>query len=235
MRKSIYSLVLPEELVAGIDLQAQAKNRSRSQFIEEILAGHLSLNTPQTSVNRLLEDIYEELGRESGLEMLARNKGNAIQMRASLRYKYSPKVKYIFDVKSRRNAFDGLLKIIPRTQSDSFMNLLVKFFDELNVYERASLQDLPSRQVALWEPLSRNGYSFDGSRFMKPILMGDMKSPGDEEASKRVSAYIRCVHDAIDLFFKLHENPQTADLDEDAWRESLKLSLSECYSRYGIR
>ena len=49
MGKSVYSLVLMDEVVDAIDQMAYRNNTSRSNLINQILAEHVSLATPEES------------------------------------------------------------------------------------------------------------------------------------------------------------------------------------------
>ena len=48
MKKSVYSLVLMDDVVEAIDELAYSMNTSRSNLINQILAARVSLLTPET-------------------------------------------------------------------------------------------------------------------------------------------------------------------------------------------
>ena len=49
MKKSVYSLVLMDDIVEAVDRVAYSQNTSRSNLINQILAEYLSLMTPESS------------------------------------------------------------------------------------------------------------------------------------------------------------------------------------------
>ena len=53
MNKSVYSLVLSDEVVDAIDRLAYSMNTSRSNLINQILAEKLSLMTPEMRMRQI--------------------------------------------------------------------------------------------------------------------------------------------------------------------------------------
>ena len=47
MKKSVYSLILTDEVIDRLDRAAYARGVSRSALADEILAGYLSYTTPE--------------------------------------------------------------------------------------------------------------------------------------------------------------------------------------------
>ena len=57
MSKSVYSLVLTDEIVRAIDSLAYRMNTSRSALIDRILAEKLSMQTPEIRMRNIMENI----------------------------------------------------------------------------------------------------------------------------------------------------------------------------------
>lgn len=57
MSKSVYSLVLSDEIVRAIDSLAYRMNTSRSALIDRILAEKLSMQTPEIRMRNIMENI----------------------------------------------------------------------------------------------------------------------------------------------------------------------------------
>ena len=55
MKKSVYSLMLFDEIVEKIDQLAYENNTNRSQLINDILAEKIGLETPEQQVQKILE------------------------------------------------------------------------------------------------------------------------------------------------------------------------------------
>ena len=63
MGKSVYSLVLMDEVVDAIDQMAYRNNTSRSNLINQILAEHVSLATPEKRMKDVLSLIHIWIAR----------------------------------------------------------------------------------------------------------------------------------------------------------------------------
>ena len=57
MKKSTYSVVLSDRVVAEIDRLAYRKGTNRSSMINEILAGYVSMTTPEQRISRIFSDM----------------------------------------------------------------------------------------------------------------------------------------------------------------------------------
>ncbi|HNZ41176.1 MAG TPA: hypothetical protein PKJ65_04740, partial [Clostridia bacterium] len=55
MGKSVYSLILNDEVIKKIDMLAYARRTSRSNYISEVLASHVSYTTPQQRIKDILD------------------------------------------------------------------------------------------------------------------------------------------------------------------------------------
>ncbi len=61
MKKSIYSLVLMDEVVEAVDRMAYAMHTSRSNLINQILAEHLSCVTPEMRMQEIFARMEERM------------------------------------------------------------------------------------------------------------------------------------------------------------------------------
>ena len=59
MKKSMYSLMLSEQVVEAIDRLALEQNTNRSRLINEILADYLSMVTPEKHI----ADVFRSIER----------------------------------------------------------------------------------------------------------------------------------------------------------------------------
>ena len=57
MSKSVYSLVLTDQVVEAIDALAYTMGTSRSALIDRILAGHVSYTTPDMRINNIFDSV----------------------------------------------------------------------------------------------------------------------------------------------------------------------------------
>ena len=94
MSKSVYSLVLVDELVRRLDRAAYARGLSRSGMINEILADYLSVVTPEMQMQQALDTVQNLLGGGEELQLVTPPSGGGMVLRSALRYKYNPTVRY---------------------------------------------------------------------------------------------------------------------------------------------
>ena len=66
MKKSMYSLMLPEDVIREIDRLAAEQNTNRSNFINQILADYVSLTTPEKHVQNIFDIIESIIGHREG-------------------------------------------------------------------------------------------------------------------------------------------------------------------------
>lgn len=126
MAKSIYSLVLDDEVINLIDHMAYTEGASRSALINRILAESVGFSTPEMRIRdifRRMEDILEE----SLLPMPSESGDSTLRLRSAISYKYNPTVKYTVAL-GREGSSIGELRIQVRSRSDGFTLMLLQFF-----------------------------------------------------------------------------------------------------------
>ena len=69
MKKSVYSLVLMDDVVKAIDDMAYKLNTSRSNLINQILAEHVSFKTPESLIKDVFAVSYTHLTLPTKLEV----------------------------------------------------------------------------------------------------------------------------------------------------------------------
>ena len=82
MKKSVYSLVLIDDLVEQLDHAAYARGLSRSGMINEILADYLSVVTPERQIQQTLDTARDLLDSVDALQLVAPPGREALLFRA---------------------------------------------------------------------------------------------------------------------------------------------------------
>lgn len=128
MKRSVYSLVLSDEVIEAIDNMAYSLGTSRSNLINQILAEKVSLTTPEKRMDNIFSQI-EKLMFEECYQIQERQSDSLMYIRSSIKYKYRPTVKY--SVELFRNSNDGIgqLKVTFRTQNQMLLKLIDNFFN----------------------------------------------------------------------------------------------------------
>ena len=127
MKRSVYSLVLMDDVVEEIDRLAYSMNTSRSNLINQILAEKVSCVTPEKRMKSIFEQI-ENLMSDSCYQIQSQQSDAMMSIKSPVRYKYRPTVRY--SVELYRNPSDSLgkLKVSFRTQSQQLINAVTDFF-----------------------------------------------------------------------------------------------------------
>ena len=101
MNKSIYSLVLSDEVVDAVDALARSAGLSRSAMINRILAERVAFVKPT---------------------------GSTLSARTSLKYRYKPTVKYSVEMFFENGVRAGELRVSYRSQNAQLIGDLTEFF-----------------------------------------------------------------------------------------------------------
>lgn len=201
MKKSVYSLVLMDDVVAAIDRLACRRQLSRSAMINQILAGHVAMLTPEQRIKDIfsrLEELMNETFRvqpQQGTSMLS--------VRSALRFKYKPTIRYVVEL-FRETDGDaiGRLKVSFRTQNPDLIAALDSFF--------RLISDVESR-------LTEGSFDGDGSfhisegRYVRAIhLPSDPDMRNAEAIGDAIASYIRLLDSLIKLYFDNIDSPLAA-------------------------
>ena len=126
MHKSIYSLVLADEVVAAVDQMAYRLHTSRSNLINQILAEHLSCVTPEMRMQAVFSRM-ESLADTFRIQ--EQTSAHMLSLQSRLDYKYKPTVQYYVELyRSPREGEDGRLRVQLRTQNQTLLAALEEFF-----------------------------------------------------------------------------------------------------------
>ena len=126
MKKSVYSLVLSDDIVEEIDRLAYSKGFSRSAMINEILAEAVSYTTPEKRMNDIFGAI-ESLMESTAFQIQPQPSDAMLSIRSALRYKYKPVIRYGLELYRSFDKTIGQLKVSFRTQSENLKADLTEF------------------------------------------------------------------------------------------------------------
>ncbi len=201
MKKSVYSLVLMDDVVEAIDEMAYRMNTSRSNLINQILAEHVSYVTPE----RRMKDIFECLRSimDSHFQIQGQASEAMLSMRSPLRFKYKPTIRYRVELlKEIQNDTFGFITVSFRTQSAQLMEALESFFRVWSVLENKY------RGKSF-----KNGieYSYSDGKFIRNLkLLQNDENIGSEALGEAIGEYIRLLDFEIKLYFADLELPELA-------------------------
>lgn len=146
MNKSVYSIVLSDDVVAEIDRLAYREGTSRSNMINQILARYVSYTTPEKRLSDIFSKAVELVEQMDQLQVMLQPSDTHMALKSALRYKYNPTVKYSVELYKNSDAL-GELRVTMRTQSRDLIDCMNGFFTLWMAVERSFWGDLPPCSV----------------------------------------------------------------------------------------
>ena len=179
MSKSLYSLILSDEVIARIDRLATRQGTNRSALVNRILAEYCSMVTPEKRIETVLGAVKTLLDGDGELAPFFTPKQPAMFLKTSLAYRYRPTVRY--DLRLRPAPADGKigeLTVTFRTTSGELLELADRYFRlRIEAETRAAPEDPPEFTLAPAKLTRSIGAPEEGT--------------SAEEFAERISAYVR--------------------------------------------
>lgn len=196
MKKSVYSLVLMDDVVAAIDEMAYALHTSRSNLINQILAEKVALVTPKQHVQTVFDSLSDYLKPYTHFQIQTQADDHMYSIKSALRYKYNPTIRYSVYLGQEHGRLSGQLRLISRTQSDVlyyYLNEFIKMW--------ATIENEVSPVV--WQ-------QEEGTKWLRKLSLEAFQEPnkGDGLASS-LSQYIKILDDGLKLYFTHLEDEDT--------------------------
>lgn len=182
MKKTLYSLMLNEEVVREIDRMAHRMGTNRSALINQILADYTSVVTPERRIESIFHEIEQLVAPARDLVPFFAPHTTSMSLKSSLEYKYRPTVKYEVDLSSGDSQTMGTLNIVFRTQSAALIAAMTNFFRLWVQIEDRCLAPLLGSSIAC--------ALYDG-RFVRPLAMPRGKSLTADDVAGAISAYVQ--------------------------------------------
>ena len=182
MKKTLYSLMLNEEVVNEIDRLAHKYGTNRSNLINQILAEHVNLVTPERRINDVFRAIEQLMSPSREIVPFFAPNTMTMSLKSSLEYKYRPTVKYEVELYRGNDKALGELSVIFRTQSAALINSMTDFFRIWKSIEDAHLRPL----------LGDNApeYALYDGKFVRSITI-PQKDCSSQELASVISEYIK--------------------------------------------
>lgn len=181
MKKTLYSLMLNDEVVREVDALAHRLGTNRSNLINEILAEYVNYTTPERRINDILSTIQELMQPSGDLIPFFAPHSYSLSLKSSLEYKYRPTIKYEVELYKGNGDTIGALSVLFRTQSPALIDAMTDFFRLWKSIEDAHLAPRLSAKV---------DYALYDGKFVRTITVPDKNCSSDELASS-LAEYIR--------------------------------------------
>lgn len=188
MKKSVYSLVLMDDVIRAVDKEAYRLGTSRSNLINQILAEKLSCVTPEMRMKEIFDAAMELLSESLSIQQ--QSSAALLTARTALEYKYRPTISYKIELDRVPEEYLGRLKVQIRTQSPVLSELFRRFFGYRGKMEA--------------EVLSRYGCDryicrIDDCSFTRGLI--NSGTLDESKTGEAMGEYVRALNRAVKLFF----------------------------------
>ena len=181
MKKTLYSLMLNEEVVREVDALAHRMGTNRSALINRILAEYVNYVTPEQRINDVLSAIEQLMAPSRELVPVFAPNSFSMYLKSSLEYKYRPTVKYEVELYKGEGESIGQLSVVFRTTSMALVQAMTEFFSLWCRVEQLHLLPLTGASVE---------YAVADGRFIRSIAAPDRHCDSDTLAAA-LSEYIK--------------------------------------------
>ena len=196
MNKSVYSLVLTDDVVAEIDRIAYENGTSRSNTVNQILAEYVSYDTPEKRIREVFSEVENLLTGSSRFQVMMQPSDSTFSLRSALAYKYNPTVRYSVELNRNLQPAIGELRVSVRSQSSALRLYMLQFFK-------------------LWSRIEQNlvGHvecAMADDRYIRRLAVAEDRKLDNEALGQAIAEYIRLFDTALKLFFNHLDQPETA-------------------------
>ena len=181
MKKTLYSLMLNEEVVREVDALAHRMGTNRSALINRILAEYVNYVTPEQRINDVLSQIEALMSPSRELVPVFAPNSFSMYLKSSLEYKYRPTVKYEVELYKGGEDSIGQLSVIFRTQSMALIGAMTDFFRLWSRIEQAHLVPLTGARIE---------YAVAEGKFLRSLSAPDADCSA-KELAEAISEYIK--------------------------------------------
>ncbi len=199
MKKSVYSLVLMDDVVDAIDKLAYSMNTSRSNLINQILAEKVSYITPEKRIQDIFTRVCKIIDNDMNQISNAVISNSTLSLKSPVRYKYRPTVRYSVELyRNPKNAI-GKLKVSMRTQNESLIQLINRFF--------VFWSQLEEQYIAPHYPDGIE-YSIENGKYERIFKLSPASeySPNSAEIGNAIGNYINTFDVILKTWFESEKN-----------------------------
>lgn len=181
MKKTLYSLMLNDEVVREVDALAHRLGTNRSNLINQILAEYVNYETPERRINNVLSAIEQLMTPSREFVPFFAPNTLSMSLKSSLEYKYRPTVKYEVELYKTGGEAIGELSVMFRTQSAALISAITEFFRLWKSIEDAHLKPATGAHIE---------YALYDGKFVRTIAVPD-KDCTAEQLANALSEYIK--------------------------------------------
>ena len=210
MKRSMYSLILSDDIVAAVDALAAQKGTSRSNYINQVLAKHVQCITPEQQMQRVFANLTHQM--DEAFRIQEQGSNALLSILGSVQYKYRPTIRYRVELlRNMQQEKVGRLKISCRTQNQTLLDAMAQF---LRFW------------VKVEQKYDANGacaqglYQIESGCMTMALLRSGAAT--DEQLGEIVGNYIRMFHAVLQSYF--------AGIQQDVSGTVLSRALEQRYA-----
>lgn len=202
MDRSVYSLVLMEDVIRQIDELAYTMHTSRSNLINQILAERVQMVTPEMRVQDIFEYLSQSMQRHKGFQLQAQTSQAVFSVKSPLQYRYRPVVRYCVELYREPRDTVGELRVTVRTQSQQLLQ-------DWQTFGRlwAQLED----RYAAPAPQKQMRTQVEPGKLARKLAAPAVKEGNGHEAlAHNIENYLTMFDDILKQYFARVEDPPAA-------------------------
>lgn len=210
MKRSMYSLILSDDIVAAVDALAAQKGTSRSNYINQVLAKHVQCITPEQQMQRVFANLTHQM--DEAFRIQEQGSNALLSILGSVQYKYRPTIRYRVELlRNMQQEKVGRLKISCRTQNQTLLDAMAQFFRFWVKLEQKYDADSACAQGL---------YQIESGCMTMALLRSGAAT--DEQLGEIVGNYIRMFHAVLQSYF--------AGIQQDVSGTVLSRALEQRYA-----
>lgn len=206
MKKSVYSIVLSDNVISEIDKIAYMRHTNRSNLINQVLAEYVSYTTPEKNIENVFRRMAGFFEDFDGYRLQKQTSDKTLAWQTALSFKYNPTVHYAVELyRDISSGSVGVLKVSVRTHNPALIGYMTEFFKLWSRIESAYCKGYE--------------YYIGEGRFSRTL--GLAGNDDFDVLADRIINYVNAFDDAMKRFFSLLDDA------DDAVR-----SVEKAYERY---
>ena len=199
MSKSVYSLLLNDEVVELVDKLARVNGLSRSNMIEKVLANAVGYETPEIRANSIFGEIERLLSRSNTMRYLEQPSSYMASIMSALSYRYNPAIRYSVELFPKSSHL-GQLKVTLRTQNPTLIEHMSDFYRLLAFLEKKYYNE-NARHI------------IDGARLTR-LFTFPIEPVSSKELAEHLTVYVKDFDELLSLYFSNLTNPTAFSIIE---------------------
>lgn len=201
MKRSVYSLVLSDDVVEAVDQMAYQMNTSRSNLINQILAEAVSFVTPEKRMREIFTQVQALMDGLGSFQVNAQPSDAVLSIKSPLRYKYKPTLRYLVELYRSPQPAIGELRVSARTQSQGLLEALTGFYQLWS--------QLENHYIGRRFPGGKVPCQVEDGRYIRQLFL-PREGIDSEELAQAITDYIEMFDHLLKIYFENLDDCQTA-------------------------